>query len=1839
MPGFDPDKINDGSTKKSSAVVKGFDPDKISNKAVGANPIIPGNDVQDSADNYNFQPKLNADNQMLRAQNQPWYEQFGKAVGNAVANSVTGIVQGVGYIPELWDDKHDYTNSWVEFFDKPGVHNPLGEIYKTHPDQTFDLGDSGWYFDWLQTLAEGAAALGTLSYGMGVGSLKLTQGLSEVFNLGNTAAKIARGGAQLLTATGSAYIEGAMSGKEIYKETYNKQFQRNLAGGMNSMDADKAAQQKAGQAASATVKMNTIVNTFLNLGETAAIFKNPEKEIQAFMKGAGKQLEGEGRAAWANRIAKLKLEDPEVAKLFNPRHGINSMLAEATKEGVEEVNTQIAEHQGRRIGNDEEKDNGVVDMIDNYVKSYAQEAFNSEGALNFLSGFVMGPAQAFLIDHLPSKFTSYDEDGNQHFMQDDNGQVKMGADGKPVYKRYLVSGKSYNERGKRDYFTSVRDALVDHVRKVDHLNLQLQGAMANNEDMRAEQIRHQLLSINAINGIQQGVSDSWKQEYRTIADMDNKQDLSETMQPKIDELSAAVEQGKQAGEDTAELEAKLTQLLTEQQSLTGKTEAMKAGYAKDTNDHAYKQRALESVAHIEHLEKVHKDIQKMYGDDSNPVAQAVADHLFNRTAQLYLHKQAIDKEEQRINSLEANGWGLLENMETAVNKWNEHVQVTSAVTAKLQADSDKLKKVFELLQAEDTAPEVRKKAVGDLEELIDRYKAVSGSNKNIVDDLQHKLELQIRKHNTSVQAARESLETGSGYEQWKQTNPDKSFKDYQDSLYNNPLSKHSKIALAQAKAEYEVQSQNLQDSLKDKNRYELYREYAKDKKAMQAKLDAEAATENAEDYRKRNEQEFVAKMKLAEVLAENARLQNNIKKLTDEANKLIEERNVLQAQVKGLQGNGLGFAKNMNAIIKAKEKIAKLTTHINSLLAQVNTLKAQQSLLTPRIEAAMAKVKQKEAAKATPAAAVQKEGPVVPEAEEPSTPEVSVTPETSPVVEQTNVVEEKPNIEQEVNDNNKINQLKSDWDKEINEPLNAVKNAKTREELTKAAEAWMEINPYDVKQVHFGITSNLLTPGSFERGKEMFINEYKDRENIRVKWINEKYEKLIADAKQGVKVSDTREGDSSAIVGEQSAEENFKDFLKAIPTAEFTAKTSILGKVENSSKVRAAIHTSPDVVYTELVKEIRAHNKSSNKLIPESWATQAYPILKAYMLDMLGPQTPTALLPAEENAPEVEPVIKEEVVDDVAPMGMFDNFESGNFPSGDAITYEDTPKAVNPGASTAGSDVKYVEQNWNGRIGMHNETDINADVQLNENGSMLRMIPGGIKVGDEVRLEIDTSEKNKFNTFTKDGKLVNYGDVPIKVIHVATGTQIDYLHTKKWLSSERNVPNVMQGQTGNRDYQMEINLAIRKLVVDAYHANPEGGGLTTTVAERSNGHLLYSSHVDPKTGKIQYVPGTAAQMLPEGLQYVVSTTTGLLNAKGNVSTADVVNRKYAMTEVTGGSLVLIPLANGRFKAEPCLTSRLTNGHVTSVIQAIEIYMAIKAGSASAEQKAVVAKVMELTKDAFDISTAVGLQGFINQYYTHTSMFTQTNTFKDDNEDKRFVLNVPVDGKTPSAGKLNSGIYAEAVLINGKLNPNFVTLLTQQLKQRRRIVNLADPTKNIRGINEKGNNPFTDITIAESGKVSSKEYKNYTDYFRNMASTAVTYVQVEHGRKIHDVFSANSQVELNVDKLLHPTTADRTITSIPTDDINAITTGEPVQETVADDDWDFGEVIQNNKIYTDKILKVDGEDITLDNLKRLANSVPAEQRDETVTPESVLLSLQQAKLSAIPEGYNPFRKCQ
>jgi hypothetical protein len=134
--GFNPEDIAKASYDEPKKPKKtGFVPSDITGSGEGNSAqdalMGAGSEQGYEFDEFGFQPKTNADNYKLRAQNQSWLQQAGRTIGNTVANIPLGLVEGLGYTAELFDKANDYTNPVIELMNE--WRNPFGEVYRENP--------------------------------------------------------------------------------------------------------------------------------------------------------------------------------------------------------------------------------------------------------------------------------------------------------------------------------------------------------------------------------------------------------------------------------------------------------------------------------------------------------------------------------------------------------------------------------------------------------------------------------------------------------------------------------------------------------------------------------------------------------------------------------------------------------------------------------------------------------------------------------------------------------------------------------------------------------------------------------------------------------------------------------------------------------------------------------------------------------------------------------------------------------------------------------------------------------------------------------------------------------------------------------------------------------------------------------------------------------------------------------------------------------------------------------------------------------------------------------------------------------------------------------------------------------------------------------------------------------------------------------------------------------------------------------------------------------------------------------------------------------------------------
>jgi hypothetical protein len=728
---IDPPK---GSPRKPSL-------DDIAEPGAG-NPVF-GGQVQTGLDqdDFRFQLKSNADNYKLRAQDQGAWETFGIKAANFIPNVLTGIGEMAGYAGAFvteWGDDRDYSNKMTELMQS--WKNPMGEVYRENPQQTFDLGDSAWWIDNIGSLMESATQFALPATGIG----KLFGSLAKAAATGRKGLMVADGLAQTGTAASLAYMEGAMSGYRVYEQAYNTQLQKALDNGVDPQEAHETAKHIAADAASTTVQMNTVMNTMLNMTALAPMFKRSEDEVQQFLR-AQKGLPGETGAAFKGRVT----EAATAAGLFKNRKGITSLGSEAAQEGLEEVNTQYAESEGRRVGQGKKKD--LVAALTDFDTAISDVA-NEEGALNFILGAFGGVAQTVMLDNIPV-----------HSIKGPEGSKS----------KTLVSSRTLNNDRTRRYFDHMSEALAHDVGWQETKMAELAAATAKGDQVGAEIIRRDMFDVLGLSAVQMGMGEQWINTFEEMAATSNKVDDTD-LKSQLDALNAQLTGDPQA---TAAINAQKNALI--EQYGQRKSPAVEKGLAINAQDDSYKTRAKEAVADLKHYQKLHDKIYGKY-NTAEEIQAGVADYIFTNEANLYRQERILAQETENLQrAKDENDLNFAGSSAHTVDMFN-HAAAVYSDTMKLHG------KIIERIKG-DQAELNNALASGDtatIERILGKYRILGQIGTTQIQKMGEMMATQVDNATKVMKKAEEDLELSTGYSEWKlePKNAKKSITDYSNFL-------------------------------------------------------------------------------------------------------------------------------------------------------------------------------------------------------------------------------------------------------------------------------------------------------------------------------------------------------------------------------------------------------------------------------------------------------------------------------------------------------------------------------------------------------------------------------------------------------------------------------------------------------------------------------------------------------------------------------------------------------------------------------------------------------------------------------------------------------------------------------------------------------------------------------------------------------------------------------------------------------------------------------------------------------------------------------------------------
>ena len=401
------------------------------------------------------------------------------------------------------------------------------------------------------------------------------------------------------------------------------------------------------------------------------------------------------------------------------------------------------------------------------------------------------------------------------------------------------------------------------------------------------------------------------------------------------------------------------------------------------------------------------------------------------------------------------------------------------------------------------------------------------------------------------------------------------------------------------------------------------------------------------------------------------------------------------------------------------------------------------------------------------------------------------------------------------------------------------------------------------------------------------------------------------------------------------------------------------------------------------------------------------------------------------------------------------------------------------------------------------------------------------------------------------------GNIPIRIMDAVTGRKLGYVHKMDWINAKfpdtidyRNIVDTILDKDGNEVDNLAMQNAkimqLRQAVVDAHNAGR--GGIDARTTDKGVGQLIMNRNFNVNTGKSTIKPGFARgrdeskSLLPDQ-----SLKLGIVDQGGVIFDSYQHEfsgpRAYSNDDVNlpkGSVVVFLPGANGLHTFSPLIGERLVSADgkrvssVKTVARAIELYL-----SHDGTKPEIGEEIARLEKNTgFNIADHRQLKNFINQYFTYTRSFKQTdlspNSPAKGSRKESFEFNIwdPIGAQTKGdigLGWTFSGKpMVRAQLVNGKLDPTFVQELTKGFQTRSRAVVYNDPfQRSTRGINESTmeGNPFRDAVYTGDGKWRHQEYPNYNEYVKSFSKTAV------YGRnKLDDgkyTYAANPSIPFEV----------------------------------------------------------------------------------------------------------------
>ena len=901
---------------------------------------------------------------LIRGQNQSAWSKLGYFIPRTLAKIGTGLIEGIGYTGALlteWGDDRDYSNALTEM--ARGMNQGLDEnlpIYRT-TNKTFGLGDLGW---WLNNAEGIISSVGAFAL-EGAGFAKLLGTVGEASRLGGLA-RAATGGvkfgqevARTATAGFLAYTEGAQMGKGVFDDVYKTQLEKGIANGLDPNAAHERAKHIAAESAATTVQLNTMLNTGMNMWSVLPFFNHEANAIENIAKKNFFKQSGESITDWGKRVGNYTIDNFK-QQAFKGQGKIAAMR-EAALEGVEELTNDFAETTGREEGK-KGRTHGIIGQLGQLSK-YFDRTMNEQGALNFVMGAVAGPLTNVVTNNVPihQQITGYAQN-EQGQLLDKSGNVT--EDESQAAKTYLkgskfgdvgkwITSRTKNEYGNTQYFNNIKDAVQADINTFQSLHRQIAQEAKNGNYTKAEALKYDLFNLQSKRSVQLGFANNLAETYRQVADLDNTKTDKDSLDAHAVELSQQLEQAKSAGTDATAIEAELADTQNKAKVASDQTEAMQMGFTANKQDNTYKEKAETAIKDLKALQGIHEKVQKKYGLDPNEQVQSedgmlnthLADFIFDRYANLYLAKNQVKKYQDRLNELQSQQQGLndvlggddLNTYMREKKNWLE--QRTTHIGRQATAEAEDT-----LLEQAENSP--TKSNIEAVSPILQKYGAIGvteNDGKQAIKETRKQVAAVIEDAHNKINEGDEQLFNSTGYKQWSENNPNKSFGDYQKEI-------EKKLELSEEEKHLHTNLGTLNDQIKahtnNLREIETAKTLTRIRKATKTWLtdlskERQKSIDEMTAANQKYEQDQLLQKKLDlqrmqlqkdKVIDEMEFIKQQMEVVSDQLNKLVDQTKTL------LQSNNTDITKQSKAWQSIEQKKTELNAKLVELESRYNTL-------------------------------------------------------------------------------------------------------------------------------------------------------------------------------------------------------------------------------------------------------------------------------------------------------------------------------------------------------------------------------------------------------------------------------------------------------------------------------------------------------------------------------------------------------------------------------------------------------------------------------------------------------------------------------------------------------------------------------------------------------------------------------------------------------------------------------------------------------------------------------------------------------------------------------------